>query len=118
MVKIGKNDVIFSSSFVMDKYHDNSATFSVPNQPALQFELKLTEKPAEVTDLPAERWHGVERVEDRDVVSFDVLPAGRTEFYSIGIGQATQGFSVQIVRQAIWNNVSMLVHVIVVREPR
>jgi hypothetical protein len=118
MVKIGKNEVILSTSFVMDKFNNNSATFSVPDEPSLKFELKLTEKPAEVTDLPAERWHGFKAGEEKSVLSFDVLPAGKSEFYSVGIGQATQGFDVQIVRQAIWNNVSMLVHVIVVRQPR
>lgn len=118
MVKIGKNEVVFSTSFVMDVHQNNSATFIIPDQPWFPFELKLTEKPTEPTELPPDRWHGHAVSEKGSVLSFAVLPAGRTEFHSIGIGQANQGFDVQIVRQAIWNNVSMLVHVIIVREPR
>ena len=118
MVKIGKNEVIFSQSFVMDVHSNNSASFAIPDQEWFPFELKLTEKPTEETQLPAYRWHGHKVDEKGSIISFAVLPEGRTEFYSVGIGQATQGFSVQIVRQAIWNNVSMLVHVIIVREPR
>lgn len=118
MVKIGKNEVIFSTSFVMDKHANNLATISVPNNPSLEFDLQVREKPPEITDLPAERWHGFERVGGKGVFSFDVLPTGRTEFYYVGIAEADKGFQVQVVRQAIWNNVSMLVHFIVVQEPR
>jgi hypothetical protein len=118
MVKIGNDQVVFSTSFVMDVHHHNSATFTIPDQPWFPFDLKLTEKPTESTELSAARWHHHDVSEKGSVLSFAVLPAGSTEFYSIGLGQATQGFQVQIVRQAIWNNVSMLVHVIIVREPR
>lgn len=117
MVKLGNKEVVFSSSFVMDKHHDNSASFTVPNQPLQGFELKVVDKPAD-NELPTEMWHHHELVDGKSVFSFDVLPEGKSMFYAIGIGQADQGFDVQVVRQAIWNNVSMLVHVIVLREPR
>lgn len=118
MIRIGNNEIIFSTSFVMDVHHNNSASFIIPNQPWFPFELRLTENPTEATDVPANMWHKNDVSDKGCMLSFAVLPAGKTEFYSIGIGQAIQGFSVQIVRQAIWNNVSMLVHVIIVREPR
>jgi len=118
VIKIGQNEVAFSASFVMDKHHNNSATVNFPDQPWLEFDLQLKDKPVEATGFSAETWHSFDRVGDRSVLSFDVLPEGKTQFYSWGIGMATQGFDIQIVRQAIWNNFSMLVHVIIVREPR
>jgi len=118
MVKLGNNEVIFSESFVMDLHSNNSASFTNPGQPGYPYELKLVTNPTEQTELPADRWHKFEPGQNGGVLSFAVLPSGRTEFYSISVGMATQGFQVQVIRQAIWNNLSMLVHIVVVKEPR
>lgn len=118
MVKIGSKEVVFSASFVMDKFHNASATFIVPNEYTQEYDLQVKEKPAEIADIPAEMWHDFNIVNGRKVVSFDVLPQGQTNMVSIAVSQHTQQFDVQIVRQAITHNLSMLVHVIVVREAK
>lgn len=118
MVKLGDNEVIFSTSFVMDKHTVNSAFVSVPNYPVLDFQIKLVEAPTTPTELESYRWYGIEYENEIRIVSFSVMPESKTEFHSISVGMADKGFQVQILRQSIFNNTSMLVHVIVVQEPR
>lgn len=118
MVKIGNKEVIFSTSFVMDRHESPTATFMVPGEHTQEYDIEIRNKPAEVTELTVDQWTDFNIVNGRKVISFDVLPGGRTEFHTIGAAQFTQNFDVQIVRQAIWNNFSMLVHVIVLREKK
>lgn len=117
MVKLGDNEVIFSTSFVMDKNTVNSAFVEIPNYPTLNFKINLVAAPSEATELPYYRWCSFTREDGTEVLRFTAMPEGKTEFYNMGVGMADKGFKIQIIRQAIYND-SMLVHVIVVQEPR
>jgi len=117
MVKVGTFKVIFSQSFLMGKHRFESASFPLPGHPGATFFLQVADAPSDAQHLSSSDWSDFTAVDGGTMMSFELLPEGKTAYDSTTVGSPSGSRVVQIVRQGISeNNRLMMVHIIVMEE--